>query len=273
MPSLYRGIIRGEISEETKLISSPKIEELYNKKFEEIQKKNKENSVDVSKVQDEGEEILESFRLQGVEILESLKKQGEEFLKESKEKAAEILESSKEEGYQIGYKSGYKDGYSYGEGEAKTEYESLIKEGKEKRESAKKYLETCYEESREYILDVKNEILDIVMEISRKVICTEILQNKESVLSLIESSLLRCADKKQVIIKLSDKNSKIAKMEKERFYSVLGEGCNILILSDSEVDDYTFKLETPSGFIDSTIDSQLSLILKALLGEDLQCTN
>lgn len=271
MPSLYKGIIRGEISEETKLISSPKIEELYNKKFEEIQKKNKENGINVSEVQHKGEEILESFRLQGLEILEDYKKQAEELLEEAKKKASDILESSKEEGYQTGYKSGYKDGYSYGENEAKSEYNSLIEEGKEKRENAERYLENCYLESREYISNVENEVLDVVMEVSRKVICTEILQNKESILSLIESSLLKCADKKQVIIKLSNKNSKIAKIEKERFSSILGEECNILILSDNEIDDYTFKFETPSGFIDSSIDSQLNLILKDLLGEDLQC--
>ncbi|MEG1415497.1 MAG: hypothetical protein RSC49_02715, partial [Clostridium sp.] len=69
--------------------------------------------------------------------------------------------------------------------------------------------------------------------------------------------------------KLSPKNAAIIKEEKNRFSSLVDEKCNILVLADGEFDDFTYKLETPSSYIDASIQVQLDSILKNLLGDSI----
>lgn len=268
MPSLCSNIIRGKEISEKKLISPPIIEKIYEKKIKEVEEVNGSSDIDINDIYKKAEKEAEK---KGEEIVESYRSRAEEILSSAREEIKVIKENANEEGYQAGYKTGYKEGYSYGIDEAKKEYENLINEAEITRNKAKEYLENCYSESRQYISDVKEEIINIIVEVSRKVIAAELQQNKEAVSSILESAILRCADKNQIILKLSAKNAEVAKVEKSRFLSIVDENCNILIITDGEIDDYTFKLETPSGFVDASVETQLQSILKTLLGDSLQC--
>lgn len=268
MPSLYSNIIRGKEISEKKLISPPIIEKIYEKKIKEIEGINSEQEIDIDGIYKTAEKEAEK---KGEEIIESYRIRAEEILTDARDEVLTLKENAKEEGYQSGYKEGYKEGYTYGIDEAKKEYEELLSEAEKTRNTANEYLENCYKESRQYINDVEEEIVKMIIDISRKVIGTELDQNKDAVSSILESALLRCADKKQIILKLSAKNADIAKVEKNRFSSIIDENCNILIITDGEVDDYTFKLETPSGFVDASVEVQLQTILQTLLGDSLQC--
>ncbi|KMT21701.1 FliH/SctL family protein [Clostridium cylindrosporum] len=268
MPSLYSNIIRGKEVSEKKLISPPIIEKIYKKEIDEVE--NLTQKVEVN-IDDIYKTIEKEAIEKGEEILESYREKAKKIIEESEKEARSIKETSMEEGFQEGYKKGYQEGYTFGKDEAKNEYENLISEASEIRCNAKKYIEECYRESRHYISSVENEFIDIIIEVSRKVINTELSQNNEAILSILESAILKCVDKKQVILKLSPKNSSVVKLEKNRISSLVDEKCNILILADNELEDNSFKIETTSGFVDASVEVQLEAIVQSLLGDSLQC--
>lgn len=265
MPSSYNNVIKGKEISEKKLISLPSIEEkIYKKQIEKIESSNFNLDLDGEKIS----KIMEKAKKDGEDLIESYRKEGEKLIVSAREEIETLKEEAKEEGYQVGYKDGYKDGYAYGDDEVRKENEALIEETKKIRDTANEYLKTCHIESRDYIKSTEVEIINMILEVSRKVISTEISQNKEAVASLLETAILKCVGKEQVVLRLSPKNASIAKTEKERFIPLVDENCKILILADGEVDDETFKIENPSGFVDASIEIQLNTILKDLLGDN-----
>lgn len=269
MPSLYNNIIRGKEISEKKLISPPIMENLYKEKIKSVVEEEEPSSVDIEKI---CRDIEEEAKAKGEEILNSYREKAEKIIEEANIEAISIKEEAKDSGYQEGYKKGYQEGYTYGIEEAKSEYDTLLDEANKAKENAMEYLENCYKESRKYINDVQEEIINIIIDVSKKVINKEITENKEVLLNLLEPAILKCADKEQIILKLSPKNASYIKSEKDRLIPLVDEKCNILILADGEIDDETFKVETPSGFVDASISSQINILVKKLLGENLQCT-
>ncbi|MEG0641811.1 MAG: FliH/SctL family protein [Clostridium sp.] len=269
MPSSYSNIIRGTKISEKKLISPPILEKIL---IKEVQKNNKGSEIPEVDIESIYKAIEIEAEIKGKEIIDAYKQKAEEILEDSKIQISELKEKAKEDGFQLGYKEGYSEGYSYGINEAKNEYDNLINGAREAKLNAEKYVEECFTRSRKYIKDVENEILNLVIGVSKKVIITELSQNKEAILNVMESAILKCGDKTQILIKLSPSNAIIVKNEKNRFSSLIDEKCNILILSDLDIDNYTYKIETPSGYVDASIEVQLQLILKALIGDNSQCT-
>ncbi|MEG0004490.1 MAG: FliH/SctL family protein, partial [Clostridium sp.] len=224
MPSLYSNVIRGKEISDKKLISPPILETIYSKEIEEKSTDVVKPEVDIDSIY---KAIEKEAREKGNEIIKEYENRAQEIIENSHIIAETIKEEAVDKGYQDGYQKGYKEGYDYGTEEAKRENEEIINDSIEKREIAYKFLDECHIESRQYISQIQDEVIDIVMEVSKKVVLTEVTQNREVILSIIESAILKCADKDKIIIKLSPKNAAIIKEEKNRFSSLVDEKCNI----------------------------------------------
>ncbi|MEF9952008.1 MAG: FliH/SctL family protein [Clostridium sp.] len=242
------------------------MEKIFSKEIEEKSSETAKQELDINSIY---KAIEKEAHEKGQEIINQYNEKANSIIENANTLAENLKEEASENGYQEGYKKGYSEGYDFGINEAKNEYQKIIDDAEKQRNMAYEFLEECHIESRQYLGQVEHEIINMAMEVSRKVILAEIKENKELMINIIEAAILKCADKEKIIIKLSPKNSAIVKEEKNRFSSLVDEKCNILILSDSEFDDFTYKIETPSSYVDASVDVQLEAILKSLLGEDI----
>ena len=105
-------------------------------------------------------------------------------------------------------------------------------------------------------------MLQLVLEISKKVIGDELKNSKEAILSLINQALQKCAFKKKLVLKISPHDSNFIIENKDRI-CMMAEGISdIEIVSDLTLSQGSCIVETPSGEINSSIDVQIKEIEK-----------
>jgi flagellar assembly protein FliH len=206
------------------------------------------------------ESIVNNAGVEAEKILKEAKLNAETILNRAKSEAKEIMLKSKDEGYQEGYKSGYAAGYEYGIGEADKEAADII--GK-----SELLLKNTHEEVKRYTKSSEKEIINIAAAMARKIINKELSINEDAIISIAENVLSKALDKKQVILKVNPEDYKLVKNKRNELSIYVENENDLFIVADPYVSSGSFKAESPSGFINGEIDTQLELILKNL-GEE-----
>lgn len=183
-------------------------------------------------------------------------------LEDASKKASSIMNDAKENGYQDGYhngyEAGYKEGYNYGINEASVEAANI-------RKDADIYIESCRSEVESYIKNKRQEIIELSISIAKQIINSEIMINPDIVNKIAEKVLSQATDKKHMILKVNPADFNIISNKRDDLSIYVENPNNLFIIADSNVTQGSVKAETPSGFIDGDINTQLELIAKNLL--------
>lgn len=202
--------------------------------------------------------ILDDAWKNAEEIVKISKDKAEGIIKNAKDEVEKIKSSAKEEGYQKGYKTGYSEGYNYGINEALKESENIKKEGEE-------YLKSCNDAVDRFIAEKHDEIIKLALNIAKQVINSEISINQNVVLNIAEKVLSKATDKSQIVLKVNPEDYNLVMNKREELSIYVESASNLFIIADYTIEKGSIKAETPSGFIDGKIDTQLKLVLKNLL--------
>lgn len=251
MQSLYK-IIRSPETSGSEIISLPDIKQIYENSK---QIKNASNSDISSNLYDE---LSLGAKQKAEMIIKEAETASKNIIEKSKTEAEAALKKAKEDGYQQGYRKGYNEGYQFGINEANTEAEEI-------RKNADTYIESCKSETEAYIKNKQEEILQLSIAIARQIIKSELAVNPEIVNKIAEQVLSQATDRKHVILKVNPADFNIVKNKKDDLSIYVENPNNLFIIADSNVTQGSVKAETPSGFIDGDIDTQLDMISKILL--------
>lgn len=191
--------------------------------------------------------IIEDAKQMYQKIIEEANSEAKAAIEAAESEAQELMSTSKETGYREGYESGYLEG--------RKEAQSVIDEAAELRKFLDDRKESIYKEAEE-------EVLQLVLEISKKVIGDELIQNDEAILSLVNMALQKCAFKKKLILKVSPQDSDFAIENKDRICMLVEGISDIDIVTDLSLSRGSCIIETPSGEINSSIDVQIKEIEK-----------
>jgi len=178
--------------------------------------------------------------------LEKARKQADEIIRQAELEAAKILEEAKEK--QKGFEKGYE--------EAKSQYEDLIQEAELIRENALK-------EYQETLQSIEKDALNIILDISRKVIGTEISMNKEKLLEMIAQAFERCSNRENITLKVSSADYDFIIENKDRILSMVEGIGQLEIVKDQALKLGALILETPYGSVDAGMDTKLKKIEEA----------
>lgn len=251
MQSLYK-IIKSPETSGSEIISLPDIKQIYENSK---QIKNASNSDISSNVYDE---LSLTAKQKAEMIIKEAETASKSIIEKSKAEAEAALKKAKEDGYQEGYRKGYNEGYEFGINEANSEAEEI-------RKNADTYIESCKSETEAYIKNKQEEILQLSIAIARQIIKSELAVNPEIVNKIAEQVLSQATDRKHVILKVNPADFNIVKNKKDDLSIYVENPNNLFIIADSNVTQGSVKAETPSGFIDGDIDTQLDMISKILL--------
>ncbi len=172
-------------------------------------------------------------------------------------KLEQVVERIQDESYKAGQKLGYSQGLEKGRDEARkvlTQLDLAIKDAVHQRE-------VLLEEARE-------KVLDLVMQISRKVTFDAIEVDREATVTMISRIIDTLVDRSRLVIKVHPDHLPILEQNIERFLQNSTAIKELRFEPDPRVKFGGCFIETPTGDIDARLDSQFEVISDAVLGAE-----
>ncbi|MBZ4666241.1 MAG: Flagellar assembly protein FliH/Type secretion system HrpE [Mahella sp.] len=190
-------------------------------------------------------------------ILEEAGRRAESIIKEAESEAKalqqQIFESARKDGYDRGYNDGYKDGLQAG----RSQYDDMIAEARHMVDDARK-------EKDKAMRDAERELVELAISIAKEVLEHEISVDRDTIVYLAKKALKRCYYSDGITIRVRDEDYGTLIEHLTDFTSAKGENVNITILKDAAIDEGTCLIDTPTGTIDASIDTQMDIIAAKL---------
>lgn len=212
-----------------------------------------------------GADIDEQFEIQSriseaeqecERLIEQAREEANLILAEAYESSKGILEKAKEDGYAEGFEIGRNDGLQT--------YTALIDEVKQLKQDVYSY-------KREVGLQLEKDIVYLIIDSIKKVLKHEMSENNELILNLIRIAIDKCTFTESLIIRVSEEDYETVHSSINQIY-MMTEGIDgIEVKCDMSLKSGGVIIETVSGKIDASIETQINQIQKAfyeLLGSE-----
>jgi flagellar assembly protein FliH len=180
---------------------------------------------------------------EAAKILEEAKQQAEEIVEEAKGAFEDDRQEAKDTGYQEGREAGFNEG--------KAEADRLI-------ERTRTVLERAQDKREEILAETEQEIIDLVLLISRKVIKNISENQRTVVINNTIQALRKVKGRGNVIIRVNLVDVKLTTEHTKDFIQMFEGTRTIQIQEDSTVDPGGCVIETDFGEVDARIASQLA---------------
>lgn len=184
----------------------------------------------------------------------------EELLAEAKRVLAEAHRQA-DQMRQDAVRKGYEEGLQLGREEGLHLYQQAIDS---LRDEVQKLVDAILAERQRLWEQMEPQVIDLVLEIARKVLREEIQARREATLSIIKHALRRVADTEHVRIRVHPDDLQITREHREDFLAVCDGVKQIEIVDDQRVGGGGCVIETPNGTIDASLRTQMQTIEKAL---------
>ncbi|AOT68282.1 FliH/SctL family protein [Geosporobacter ferrireducens] len=180
--------------------------------------------------------------------------EAEKIIQEAYENAKQIYQNAKIEGYQEGKTEGY------GEGKAEADY--LIEEAIQ----IKQAIQNAKHETTKAL---EKNLIDLAIETVEKIVHERVEDSYETIIGLIKLGLEKCTYTDSLIIRVSPEDYGYAIAAKNRILALAENIDDIQIKQDAAFKKGNCVIDTVSGSIDSSIETQLTQI-KELFRELLE---
>ena len=246
-------IIKKKFASVKKIAEENKVEEVQEQVVQE------EQSVDVPVEQVVEEEIQEpvkdlNFSLQNVkfeqreERREGSRRRGyrrsqdRNIISRAQNEAKELKEAAKQEGYQAGIEKAVED----------------IAELKSKFSEFYAYKDELFNKVSECIMDIS-------LEVAKKIIKKEIEVDKDATVSIIKGALEEVnRTENKITLKVKPQEVELVKDKLPEIFADNTFEAKIMVVPDNNISDGGVIIETSNGLIDATIETQVAIIEKAL---------
>jgi len=215
------------------------VPEPVNKDEPDLKKRNPE---------EEAEAIINAARAEAEKIINDARIKSNEMFEEAREKIEQhmldIEQKAKEEGYRNGEKL------------ARQHYQTLLDEAEDiKNQAQKAYKDT--------LAGLESDIIDIILDVSRKIIGSELEHSRDTVVSLVGTAITGCSPSNGIVVRVCPDD-----------YDYLCENRNELLRYSEDIHEITIKednalnkgdclIETGFGSIDASVETQLTAVERA----------
>jgi len=198
----------------------------------------------------EANNIIEDAKQLYLKIIEEANMEAQSIIEQAKSDADSIRFTAREEGYNEGYDSGFEKG--------KEEAGEIIREAI----SIRDYLDT---RKAELYREAEQDILQLVIDISRKIIANELSEKQEVIVELIRQALEKCVYKNNLVLKVSVEDFPFVSSQKDTIAKLVENVSDIEVNADASLSKGSCIVETPSGEVNSSVDVQLKELERAFL--------
>lgn len=200
-------------------------------------------------------------------IIAEAKKQAQNIVNQANQQASEILsqasidaENSKDLVTTEARKEGYHEGYGEGHEKIQTELESQIF-------NVDNFTKCKFDIKNRIIKSLHTDILDIVLSISEKICKTQLQQNRQILLNIVEYAILQLKEKENVTIivnpEMARKIYEISDELKQKIHNLE----HIKIIEDNSVSPDGTIVESVGSRIDARVSAQIEQFTQKLFNE------
>lgn len=179
-------------------------------------------------------------------------------IKEAKEKAELIIREAKERARLI-EQDAYQKGYAEGLDLVNAEVSELV-------EAVRSVAESALSEKWSVINSYERNIVDLALEIAKKVVDGQILLKPDTVVGIARKALFIAAEREHIQIRVNPEDVEMIKAHKDDLMASMDGIEKIDVIADRRVKRGGCILETDAGNVDGRLQSQLSHIDDALKG-------
>jgi len=150
---------------------------------------------------------------------------------------------------------------------AKEGYNAGVEKAKGDIEQVKTSIQSFLNAKQEVFDYIAPDILEISIDIARKIIKKEIEQDPDLVLGLIMDVLKTISkEEPKVTIKVNPSQLALARENLPKMITTIGLDAKVNIISDDTIEEGSCILQTKNGIVDATVDTQLEIIKEAFKG-------
>jgi flagellar assembly protein FliH len=206
------------------------------------------------------EESEGDVRERAAVILARARQEAEALRRAAQEEVALLKRQAWEEGYQAGREEGRREGFQAGAAEA----EALREEAEHYRQRARQLLKEARRAYRDTIKAAQEQILDLALEIAAKIVGKQVELNPDIVLDIARRAIHEVAEGQFYIIYAAPPDAEFLRQHREELLKEVAAGARLQVVADEELKSGGCRVETESGFVDATIDTQLETVKRVL---------
>lgn len=151
------------------------------------------------------------------------------------------------------------------EAAAKEGYQEGLASAKEDIEQVKYALSSFLNAKQEVYDNIAPDILEISLDIAKKIIKKESVEHPEIILENIKDIMKGLSkEEAKITLKVNPSQASMLKQEVPEISNSLGLEAKIIIVSDDSITEGGCLMTTTNGVIDATIESQLGIISEVL---------
>lgn len=220
---------------------------------EEISQSSQADDI-VKKAEAEAELLLREANQRAEEIVQEARQEVDAWWEQRRREDEEIRAQIQQEGYEQGIEIGKEEGRRL----VYDEYATALQQ-------AAVILEEAPALKRRVIAEAEPFLLELAIEIARKVIGDHLAADKESIISFIRNALSRTQEYKTVTVAVSPDVYSYVQENRAKLLEVLDSQVEMTIIPDDSITDGGVVIRTTMGSVDARVDTQLEEIKKALL--------
>ncbi len=201
----------------------------------------------------EAAEIVASAHERAQRIVEQANAEAAGLLDRERQQVQQTLHAEVEAAKQVGYE----EGFAQGAAQATAEYTATLQAAQEQYLSA-------VEERRRYLFEAEPMIVDLALEVAKKVMLRESSADRSVVIEVVRAALEEIHDGGKVEVHVHPDDHEIVQQSRERLRKAVPGQTELLIIKDGSVEAGGCVVCTAFGNIDARIDTQLEEVRKAL---------
>ena len=209
------------------------------------------------------EELLQAAKQQAAELLAQANQEINEMKVRAERETAQEAERIKAATAEAAKKQGHATGLQQGLDEAKRQ---MAEQLKQTADICNAMVAAAEQESSRVLLEAEPKIIELVLAISRKIICDEVEERPAVVLVLVRGALERVRDQNQIIIHVSPEDYEFILQSRQLLQTVVGAERSLTLTADSVLGKGGCLIETSFGTVEAGIDTQLESIRRVLQG-------
>ena len=209
------------------------------------------------------EELLQAAKQQAAELLAQANQEINEMKVRAERETAQEAERIKAATAEAAKQQGHAAGLQQGLDEAKRQ---MAEQLKQTADICNAMVAAAEQESSRVLLEAEPKIIELVLAISRKIICDEVEERPAVVLGLVRGALERVRDQNQIIIHVSPEDYEFILQSRQLLQTVVGAERSLTLTADSVLGKGGCLIETSFGTVEAGIDTQLESIRRVLQG-------
>ena len=193
----------------------------------------------IQKAQEEAASIIQLSQREAERVQQEISQQQEQWLNVERR----LLE---EEAKQIGYE----EGYSVGKQQGFEDMQELIR-------LAQNVVSSSKVDYQHYLDSAESTILELAVSVAEKIIHHQIQSAEETYLQLVKKAIKDAREFEHVELRVHPFQYEKVLVQKDELQGIFPKETNFFIFPDEELSETDCIIETTSGRIDASVDSQL----------------